>query len=387
MTRKEAEEWEKEFIIKLNSIKVDKSIVQEYREVLRDGIPLKLEEVLKRFIGHPDKPDCSERTLKEYTQQWLKFVDFITQNYKEITYLHEVNKRISSDFMTYIWETGVSENRYNKYKNLCSLIFRTLASDVGIEPEENPFLSFKSKKLRSSVSKEELSESQLMDVYAQTCNDLELQVLFALGMFTGMRLGDCACLKVCEVNFNRNVISKLPKKTSSRKNQHVIIPIHPELRKLLEIAHYEPQREYVIPGIANNYVSNPSGLSRKIQSIFHEAGIQTQAKPASGHRVKSITLVGFHSLRHSFVSICAKNKIPLAVVQALVGHGSPAMTRHYTHIGTESTEEAIKKIPIMNFNNGKRSKTDSEKLEEINGILKNQRNCKLKRQLEVALSD
>lgn len=36
--------------------------------------------------------------------------------------------------------------------------------------------------------------------------------------------------------------------------------------------------------------------------------------------------VGFHSLRHSFVSLCAKAKTPLHVVQKLVGHGSPLLT-------------------------------------------------------------
>ena len=35
----------------------------------------------------------------------------------------------------------------------------------------------------------------------------------------------------------------------------------------------------------------------------------------------------------------------MALVQAIVGHASPAMTRHYTHLGVESLRSAVESIP------------------------------------------
>lgn len=38
---------------------------------------------------------------------------------------------------------------------------------------------------------------------------------------------------------------------------------------------------------------------------------------------------------------------PYSVVQALVGHKSPAITERYTHVGDEALTSAIKSLPAM----------------------------------------
>src|SRR6516225_7898581 len=43
----------------------------------------------------------------------------------------------------------------------------------------------------------------------------------------------------------------------------------------------------------------------------------------------------FHSLRHTAVSLLKDAGIPDAVVMALVGHESAAMSQRYTHVGKE----------------------------------------------------
>ena len=53
------------------------------------------------------------------------------------------------------------------------------------------------------------------------------------------------------------------------------------------------------------------------------------------------------------------------VVQALVGHGSPAMTRHYTHIDVESVRHGIEQISSYES-----SRNDKEKIESIKDLAK-----------------
>ena len=55
--------------------------------------------------------------------------------------------------------------------------------------------------------------------------------------------------------------------------------------------------------------------------------------------------VGFHSLRHTFVSISANAGVPLVVVQAIVGHSNPAMTQHYYHKDENALRSATAAIP------------------------------------------
>jgi hypothetical protein len=52
-------------------------------------------------------------------------------------------------------------------------------------------------------------------------------------------------------------------------------------------------------------------------------------------------------LRYSFVSTCRRADAPLAVVESLVGHSTPAMTRHYTDVGDEAARRAIGALPSM----------------------------------------
>ncbi|MFO7870706.1 MAG: tyrosine-type recombinase/integrase [Kiritimatiellia bacterium] len=61
---------------------------------------------------------------------------------------------------------------------------------------------------------------------------------------------------------------------------------------------------------------------------------------------------GFHSLRHTFVSLCRESNAPLAVVEAIVGHANPAMTRHYTHVGDLAASQAVAALPAFIGANG-----------------------------------
>jgi hypothetical protein len=55
----------------------------------------------------------------------------------------------------------------------------------------------------------------------------------------------------------------------------------------------------------------------------------------------------------------------MPVVQSIVGHGSPAVTRHYVHIGEGAARQAINALPQGNTS----GKTDHQKLKIISDIL------------------
>jgi integrase len=57
--------------------------------------------------------------------------------------------------------------------------------------------------------------------------------------------------------------------------------------------------------------------------------------------------LSFHSLRHTAVSLLNDAGVPDAVVMALVGHQSAAMSARYTHVGKEALAKAAKTLPEM----------------------------------------
>ena len=81
----------------------------------------------------------------------------------------------------------------------------------------------------------------------------------------------------------------------------------------------------------------------------------------NGHRRRAIVRKGFHSLRHSFVSLCAANRVPQVAIQELVGHGSPAMTALYSHADFTQKQDAINGLPAMVFDEQKPVKETNAK--------------------------
>src|ERR1039458_9308795 len=89
-------------------------------------------------------------------------------------------------------------------------------------------------------------------------------------------------------------------------------------------------------------------LSANIQAFFESCGIKTKEEIGEGHRRRAIVRVGFHSLRHTLVSLCAKSGAPLHIVQKLVGHGNPMLTSDkYLHIDEADKQAAISNLPSL----------------------------------------
>ena len=58
----------------------------------------------------------------------------------------------------------------------------------------------------------------------------------------------------------------------------------------------------------------------------------------------------FHDLRHTFITQMVERGVPLGLIQAMVGHISSRMLRHYTHISSGAARKAVEALdaePIL----------------------------------------
>ena len=115
------------------------------------------------------------------------------------------------------------------------------------------------------------------------------------------------------------------------------------LRRLLEETPAKRRRGPIVPALAALYDGHAGGIGlvRKVQAVFRAAGIETTSE---GEHRRAVD-VGFHSLRHTYVSLCANAGVPLAIVQAIVGHTSVAMTEHYFHAEDAALRGAAAALP------------------------------------------
>ena len=182
--------------------------------------------------------------------------------------------------------------------------------------------------------------------------------LFLIGIYTGLRLGDCCNLNWSQISIAEKVIQLVPAKTKRHHQRLVTIPIHPALgQALLASEELRVKSEElnqalsttlagpVLPVIAEMYSRARWQVSHELKRIFRGANITTSVQ-IEGRRHKTPEAT-FHSLRHTFVSFAANAGVPLHIVQSIVGHESTAMTRHYYHENIDALKSAVNAIPTL----------------------------------------
>jgi integrase len=267
------------------------------------------------------------------------------ENHPDKPTLRDVTKELAEEYASSLNHGTLSANTYNKHLGLLTLVFRVVKRKARLT--ENPWEEIQRKRLVTH-SRRELTLDELRKVCMTA--EGELRTLLALGVYSGLRLGDCATLRWAEVDLGQNVIRRIPNKTARRNPKPVIVPLHPILRDMLAAMPAEQRGEYVLPELAALYAHRTDAVTDMVQNHLKACGLRLH-KAGTGPTAKdggrAVIEVGFHSLRHTFVSLCRESNAPLAVVESIVGHSSPAMTRHYTHVGELAAGRAVALLPSV----------------------------------------
>lgn len=301
--------------------------------------PLTVAKAWIEYLNAPNRPDSGESTLDQYSYQFGQFAKWIKERHGETVALRDVTKEVAGEYAAHLNHGRLSASTYNCHRNLLLMVFRVLKNKARLT--SNPWEEIQCKRI-AQQSRRELTIEELKKVCQSATG--ELRTMLALGLYTGLRLGDCATLRFGEVDLVRGVILRIPNKTSRRHPKPVTVPIHPVLREVLsQVA----GGEYVLPGTAALYRHSRGKVTDSIQKHLTACGIETH-KPGTGiNGVRAVVEVGFHSLRHTFVSLCRAGGAPLSVVESIVGHSSPAMTRHYTHTGELEAAKSVALLPTI----------------------------------------
>jgi integrase len=272
--------------------------------------------------------------------------------------LRDITPQTAQDYAAALIQSKISPNTYNKHTSFLCLFFHVLKTPARMT--ENPFDLVPSHDGKGNTRRE-LTIAELKDILEKAKG--ELQTLLYVGTFTGLRLGDCCTLKWGEVDLDRGMLRRIPNKTA-KSGKPVLIGIPSALAAKLAEIPKSRRKGYVVPKFAAlyNYRSadgrptRQPDISNEIQAHFTACGIQTTkdgtGKEAHAEAVKqweaagrkgqkpvykrAVVEVGFHSLRHTWVSLHAAAGTPQGVIQDVIGHANPAMTAHYTHVNEET---------------------------------------------------
>lgn len=318
---------------------------------------ISLQEAWELFAASRLRRVCSPATLLDYDCLWTSFVAWVEKHHPEVKELSDISLRIVQAYQASL--AGLSSDRQNKRILLCRMLYGIITKQKHIEALEaaarsggtaevktpaNPF-AYVTSLPKSEQNRRELTVSELKRVCSTATG--EMQVAFAIGLFTCLRLADVCTLRWDEVDFQAGTITRVPNKTRLRTAKAVVVRIHPVLLRFLQAVPEDQRQEYVLPGLAVKYKKDRSYVCRTIQKHLRSCGIETTV--AKLDQARAVCKVGFHSLRHTFVTISKQQGQAAAVVQELCGHSNPMMQKKYTHVGADITFGAVMSMPAGMF--------------------------------------
>ena len=310
------------------------------------GPQMKLADAWTEYVKSPMRRDLAQTTLDGKKQVFADFMKFMKKTFPEVLEVRKVTREHTETYLNII-RPDCSSTTYNN--RLCVLreMYRVLMKKA--MAEENPWEGYRLRPDDSHTRRELTVEELARLVDMASREGFEWRFLFAIAMYTGLRLGDCCKLTWSEVDIVRSIIQKIPEKTKKyRKGRPITVPIHKVLSDLLLQTPVDKRTGYVLPQIGAWATMGHAGMGRihhRIGKIFHNAGIVTAVK-VEGRKHKAPE-AGFHSLRHTFVSLSANAGVPLHIIQSIVGHESKAMTLHYFHESLPALQQAVEAIPSI----------------------------------------
>ena len=343
-TARAAEAYEKrmrETVTKATEQKNVRALIENFRDELTGGETVTLAAAFDLYLTKPAKRQPGEHQLARNRTYWSDFVSFMAATYPETTDLAAVTRRQAEEYISTLrtggaFDKAVSFTRYGKQSTYTAAadrlsprtinarqqairaVFARLKEDAGLIA--NPFDVPKLK--LDTASRDVFSEAEIRAI-GENWTMPYIKPVFLTGFNTGLTLGDICLLKWDEIAGNW-ITNKRRRKTGTALE----IPILPPLAAFLDEQRTRTGGgEFVFPELAEMYRTNPTGVNYRIRAFLKSIGIDT-AEQMEG-RSRAVSVKAAHAMRHTFAYQAGKHNIPLPIVQAVLGHLSPAMTALY----------------------------------------------------------
>lgn len=289
---------------------------------------IRVDQVTEFYEQQRETRRVKERTLKDKVGKVEVFIEWLQKTHPEIVYLHELTDQLAGEYMRHLYEQGCSGQTQNNHLSALRSVWSTIRIPAYLPG--NPWEAVQRVEAVHQ-NKQAFTLEQIQKLYAQA-RKFESEwpgfwpAAIALGFHTGLRLGDVIELEAEEYCREEGVLRLVPNKTW-KKGQPLVLPLHRDFDRWIpdvESGRFWPQvaKVYYGPG-------NGQELFAEWRTLLKSA-LGLESRTAKGeNRKKRVARYGFHSLRHTYVSLARQQGAPIDDIQYAVGHGSPMMTRHY----------------------------------------------------------
>ncbi len=280
---------------------------------------------------------AGEERKKLYAGHIRDFCSWMQGQYPAVKVVAKVTEAHAKEYIQALREAAGANSTKNDKLATLKMLFEALGKSAGVV--ENPFSSIKNLPM-NKISREIYTTEELKKIGDNATGWIYSLCLTAL--CTGLREGDICLLKRSSVDLSAGWLF-IPR--IEKTGKPLDIPILPSLAVHLQERLQAGRSEYVFPDLAEKYQKDSAKIGKDIKVFFAEIGIGETMKEVKGY-AKKISSKDIHSFRHTFVYLAALNGIPFPIVQSIVGHASPAMTRIYMdHAGRRDKAKYFEQLP------------------------------------------
>jgi integrase/recombinase XerD len=169
---------------------------------------------------------------------------------------------------------------------------------------------------------------------AQRSYPLRNRVMLLTGLWSGMRVGEIASLRVGDVrNADGTIITEVrlsAEQTKGRQPRTVFLPqkLRDELAAYLALRR-DAKPEHPLFVTAGRRAFSPNVLAQHFHYMFRRAGVAGASS---------------HSMRRTFITTLANKGIGVRVLASLAGHRSIAVTQRYIDVNDDMKRQAVELV-------------------------------------------
>ena len=161
--------------------------------------------------------------------------------------------------------------------------------------------------------------------------------LFTVGINTGLRIGDVLALRLGDVLDERGEVSTALRLREQKTNRQTTITLNESavqaLREYLATRDVTDFDAPLFPGRKRDKPLHRVSVHRLVNQWAHDVGLNGGS-------------YGCHSLRKTWGYQARKQGIPIELIQAKLGHRSPAVTRRYIGISQDEIADVESKVRL-----------------------------------------
>jgi len=318
-----------------------KIIAEIYQMVNRDALPGSKARDFFRKWAENKKRETAESTARRYHDVVQHFIAALGKKADA-----DVNDISRADVIAF--RDGLNSGLTASSANHAVKIIRMALKDALIAElvDRNVAVGVKRVKHHGEAnSRRPFTVPELKKVLRTVKGD-EWEGLVLFGIYTGQRLRDIANLTWQNLDLDSNELAFASGKTGRRMRIPLAIPLQRHIAKLP--AGDDPEQ----PLFPRAFNTRRTGtLSNQFYDILVDAGLaegRNHRGKGNGRNSRRVfNEIGFHALRHTATSLMKNAGISPAIVQDIIGHDSPAISAHYTHIDESAKRKALNAMPDL----------------------------------------